>query len=225
MTRRTDETVAHVRRVMGPGDPAAEGRVRLPDEAEARRVLAQIMDEDRRGGAVTGAGTRRRRWTIVLAAALSISAVGAAADAAGVIPTGVIKALGSQSDPDSVWGEVDTGRARKLIAARGPDGSLVDWWTAPGRSGGECAYLRLTAPGRDGRRTEDGSLECGSAVVPKPGEALTARYGAMVKERMGVYGRAAAPDDPYAGFAHAELTALDAQGRTLATTRVYEGGL
>ncbi|RFS87038.1 hypothetical protein D0T12_01945 [Actinomadura spongiicola] len=195
----TDETVAHVRQVLGRGDPVGpDEHTDAAQDAEGRRVLAQILraerETDERRSPRWG-----RRGVIVLATMLTVGTVGAMADAGGFIPTGVIKAFQGAQDENSDWGKLDTARARKLIDARSPRGDLVELWTAPSTKGAECAYLRRI---EDGGRTEDGSIECSDAVTPAgsarqgtwPGNSrLSARYGPLVKDDMGVLGWAAEP--------------------------------
>jgi hypothetical protein len=254
-----DETVAHVRRVMGQGDPAEHAAAL---DAEGRRVLAQILMSERETSERRSLGWGRRA-AVVLAAVVTVGTVGAAADAAGLIPTGVIKAFERVEEPHSVWGSVDTDRARKVIEATGPGGDRVELWAAPGTDGGECTYLRRVAKGGRG---EDGSVECGGPVSSDEGNPrISGRFGALIKDEMGVLGRVwvpatvvrvtlqdgrrqlvpvradgyfmafldhkrgpgpswvTPPDDPNEGFEHADLAALDGQGRVIGTLRVYEG--
>ncbi|GAA2592541.1 hypothetical protein SMC26_44025 [Actinomadura fulvescens] len=270
----TAETVAHVREVMGRGNPVGEAeQVGTADDAEGRRALARILATGRDAPATTERPPRRRRrrWTIILAATVSIGALGAGADAAGIIPTGVTKAFEQGNDSDSVWGDVVTSKARMLIRAQAPEGGTAELWTAPGTKGGECRYLRRLEPGKDAEDAEDaedGSLECSDKVSFPGTGALGGLYGALVGDWMGVYGRAAPPattirvtlqdgrrhlvpvraggyfmavldhkqgppktkrptnpEDPYEGFAPADLAALDAKGRVIATLRTYESSL
>ncbi|WP_067451940.1 hypothetical protein [Actinomadura macra] len=187
-----EDTVAHVRQVMGQADPV--GRDEFADaagDAQGRRALARIMVSDPAAPARTSS-RRRRRWTIVLAATLTLGTLGAGADAAGVIPTGVTNAFRKAQDPNSDWSRLDMSKATKVIEARDRHGTVVQLWVAPGANGSECTYLRTV----DG---EDGSLECGEGgVLPKrarPGSGpenppLQARFGELAENEMGLLGRA-----------------------------------
>ncbi|QXJ22657.1 hypothetical protein AGRA3207_003696 [Actinomadura graeca] len=187
-----EETVAHVRQVMGRGNPVGRDDLAgAAGDAQGHRALARIMVSDPDAPAHRP-GRRRRRWTIVLAATLTLGALGAGADAAGVIPSGVVNAFGRAEDPNSDWSKLDMSKAKKVIEARNSRGVVVQLWMAPGLNGSECTYLRTVAH-------EDGSLECGQGgVLPKratPGAGtddppLQATFGDLTEDELGVLGRA-----------------------------------
>ncbi|MDL4772984.1 MULTISPECIES: hypothetical protein [Thermomonosporaceae] len=187
-----EDTVAHVRQVMGQGNPMGQDEFAdAAGDAQGRRVLARIMVSDSVAPARTS-GRGRRRWTIVLATTLTLGALGAGADAAGIIPTGVINAFKGGQDPNSDWSTVDTSKAKMVIEARSSRGVVVQLWMAPGRKDSECTYLRTVGK-------KDGSLECGAdGVLPKraqpgseaEGPPLQARFGELSENEMGLLGRA-----------------------------------
>ncbi|MEV0668502.1 hypothetical protein ACIBI3_44070 [Actinomadura luteofluorescens] len=187
-----EDTVAHVRQMMGQGNPVGQDEFAdAAGDAQGRRALARIMVSDSVAPArMSGRG--RRRWTIVLATTFTLGALSAGADAAGIIPTGVIKAFKGAQDPNSDWSTVDSSRAKMVIEARSSRGVVVQLWMAPGRKGSECTYLRTVGK-------EDGSLECGAGgVLPKRAQwgqgaedpLLQARFGELSENEMGLLGRA-----------------------------------
>ncbi|TYK49695.1 hypothetical protein [Actinomadura decatromicini] len=186
------QDVAAVRKLFAGTDPAAE--LHFPaDDAEAHRALTRILATSQREvepAAAPRRRTRRRRLAVTAGVFVAFGALAAGADAAGVIPTGVVNALSSMNDRNSAWGSVDTSKAEMLISAEGPLGIRAEWWRAPGKMGGSCVYIRTVQPGG----AEDGSLECGQDdVVPSADVPLAARYGPLADDWMGVIGRAAAP--------------------------------
>ncbi|TYB46098.1 hypothetical protein [Actinomadura chibensis] len=249
------QDVAAVRKLLAGTDPATE--MPFPaDDAEARRALTRILATSRTEAEPSAPSRRtRRRLAVAVTVFFAFGALAAGADAAGVIPTGVVKALNSTNDKDNAWGDVDTSKAEMLIAAEGPKGLRAEWWRAPGKISGSCAYIRTVRAGG----AEDGSLECGEEeVVPGPDTVLSARYGPLADDWMGVIGRAAPPAaqikvkfedgdervvDVKAGgffmqifnrkvgppvenesdFEVVELTALDAAGKVITTSRIEEG--
>lgn len=185
----TAETAAYVRRVLRPADPVGDQDYTY-DEV-GRAVHDRIVG--------TGASERkwspkRKRWTVVGATLLVVSVAGAAADATGLVPTGVVKGFVRADSDYAVYGKVMTKRARMLAQARTPEGHRVEWWEAPTTKGGWCDYSRWIEVGKDGKRREDGSTSCGvDRRTPGPTEKLAAHFTVMVAERMGVQGRAAKP--------------------------------
>jgi hypothetical protein len=183
------ETIAYVRRLLEPADPiAAHDYEHASDDPEGRLALARILSTERKR---PPRRPTRRRVTIVFATVLAFGAVGAAADAAGLIPSGVIKRLTRSDDPGAVWGGVDVGKATLVIEAHGPQGSRAQWWFAPGKKGGSCVYHRQMVPGKK----DDGSTECSGSrtLLPARDEKLSIRYAPLIDQWMGILGRAASP--------------------------------
>jgi hypothetical protein len=183
------ETIAHVRRLLEPADPiGAHDYEHAPDDPEGRLALARILSTQRKR---PPRRLTRRRVTIVFATVLAVGAVGAAADAAGLIPSGVIKGLTRGDDPGAVWGGADIGKATLVIEAHGPQGSRAQWWFAPGKKAGSCVYHRQMAPGKK----DDGSTECSGSrtLLPARDEKLYIRYAPLIDQWMGILGRAASP--------------------------------
>ncbi|MFC4056320.1 hypothetical protein ACFOY4_42110 [Actinomadura syzygii] len=185
------QDAAAVRKLLVGTDPAAE--LHFPaDDAEAHRALTRILATSRTAAEPLAPRrpSRRRRLAVTAGVFVAFGALAAGADAAGVIPTGVVNALNTMNDRNSAWGSVDTSKAEMLISAEGPLGIRAEWWRAPGKMGGSCAYIRTVQPGG----AEDGSLECGQdEVIPGADVPLAVRYGPLADNWMGVIGRAAAP--------------------------------
>jgi hypothetical protein len=191
MGHRTTETVAHVRRVLGPADPAREhDHADAASSGEARAVLERILTAP----AQKQTRTRRRRWTIVAGTLLTVGAVAASADATGMVPTGVVKGLLRADSPYAVYGRIDSAHAQLLVQARTERGDIVQWWEAPTTKGGWCTYDHyLVARRHGGHKQESGGEQCGvDRVTPGPKEKLNTRY-AVYLTYAAVIGRAAKP--------------------------------
>ena len=136
----------------------------------------------------------RRRWTLAIAGTLITATTFTTAEAAGIVPTGVIHAFGGMRDTNGPIGQVDTGKASMTARLRTPEGDIVQWWEAPNKGGGTCWYLR-ELPAGGGK--EDGSMECDVAEgTPQPPPILIrvdqSRHG-QPHDRWYIYGRVSVP--------------------------------
>ncbi|MEV0407603.1 hypothetical protein [Actinoallomurus sp. NPDC050550] len=87
---------------------------------------------------------------------LVLAGAGAAADATGLIPTGVVQHLRKGSGGNL---HAYSGKARMRAETRTADGDIVQYWDAPNRSGGRCTYLRVV-PHAGSHEKEDGGVGC-----------------------------------------------------------------
>ncbi|WP_433472429.1 hypothetical protein ACQPZP_26510 [Spirillospora sp. CA-142024] len=184
----TAQDQAHVRRLLQGTDPLDPGAyAEAADAPEGRRTLARILADPRR----RRPHPRRRRWLVVTGGAVALLSAAGAAGAAGVTPAGVVAGLLRGEESHTTWGKLDTSKARMVIEARGPGGTLAQWWFAPGAKGGGCTYMRSVTAGG----TSDGSTMCGGppGVLPARDEPLRIDYAPLVEGWMGVVGRAAPP--------------------------------
>jgi hypothetical protein len=134
-----DEAVAYVRNVLAAADSGHRTEISAHDErgrADFYRILNSEEPAKRR--------RRHRRWMVVAATALSLACATAAADATGLIPTGVVQHLRKGSDGNL---HAYAGKARMRAETRTSDGDVVQYWDAPNRSGGRCTYLRVLPHG------------------------------------------------------------------------------
>jgi len=138
------------------------------DDERARRDFARILAEPRpRRRAWRRADGRVRRWPVTLGATVALFGVAAAAQAAGIIPDDVTRALRHGSERTLA---ADLTHAKLRATTTLPSGARVEFWQAPNKSGGTCEYLRQIRPGT----TPDGSVLC--AVPDDPSRTWTVSF-------------------------------------------------
>lgn len=161
---KTDEAISYVRGVLGAADPV--GGTDFTDAAkdeQGRAAFRQIMDSGtpahKPEALPAHRPKRRRRWTVVGGVALVLAGAGAAANATGLVPDGVVKGLTKVGQDDKEDGlRALTDRAKLRAETRSPKGDVVQFWEAPNVSGGLCTYLRILPKGGG---KEDGGNGCG----------------------------------------------------------------